>query len=117
MLVKILLDNIRLSSPTGWYNEEEMAGNDLEIDLTITIKVKKEITTLSETLDYVSVYEVMRKQCSINHFLLEKLALAIMDDVAELDGRVKKINISIKKLNPPIPNFIGNVGILRSKKF
>ena len=103
--------------PSGWYADEHLVGNDLEIDLIISLALQKEIDHLEDTLDYAAVYEVVKQHGNKNFLLLEKLAVMIMDDVAALDDRIKNINIHVKKLNPPIPNFIGIVGIERSKDY
>ena len=117
MVLHIQLEKIILHSKTGWFEDEHVLGNELELYIDVELKLHRKIKNLNDTLDYVKVYEVARKHGMKNGLLLEKLAVQIADDVALLDKRIQKINIAIKKLQPPIPNFIGNIGISISRKY
>ena len=99
------------------HQQEAMAGNDFEIDVTIEFKSTPKITSLHQTIDYVSVYEVIKKQMIRPVALLETLAHCITDEIYLLDQRITKIDIRINKLHPPIKNFIGNVGVSYFKVF
>jgi dihydroneopterin aldolase len=41
----------------------------------------------------------------------------LADRVGDFDKKIKKVSVSVKKLNPPISNFQGTVGISYSKAF
>jgi 7,8-dihydroneopterin aldolase/epimerase/oxygenase len=72
---------------------------------------------LDDTINYVSVFEIIKNRFAIPERLLETLAQHIVDDIYAIDNRIIKINILIDKINAPIPNFIGTVGVSYSKSF
>jgi dihydroneopterin aldolase len=43
--------------------------------------------------------------------LLEALASAVADRILELDGRVERVAVAVRKLRPPIPEDVGSVGV------
>jgi len=49
--------------------------------------------------------------------LLETLAQNISEEIYKVDERITSFNITIDKLNAPICNFIGTVGVNYSKSF
>jgi dihydroneopterin aldolase len=49
--------------------------------------------------------------------LLETLAQEISEEIHANDPRIFYIEITLKKLNPPIQNFTGTVGITYKKTF
>lgn len=101
----------------GLHEEEAMTGNDYEIDVSIEFKSTAKITSIHQTINYVSVYDVIKKQMIQRVALLETLAQLITEEIYLLDKRISKIDIRISKLHPPIINFIGNVGVSYFKVF
>jgi len=48
---------------------------------------------------------------------LETCAMEICEALHENFSEIRKISIYIKKINPPITNFTGSVGVSYSKEF
>ncbi|MEP6712729.1 MAG: dihydroneopterin aldolase [Ferruginibacter sp.] len=113
----IHLTNLRFFAHHGMHDEEAIVGNDFEVSLSVTFEVPDRIKALSETINYVSVYLIIKKIFKHPSKLLETLAVDICDEIYLSDNRIKKINITIHKLNPAISNFIGNVGVSFCKSF
>ncbi len=114
----IELKGLRFFAEHGMYAEERKVGNQFEIDLAVGYKAPKHvITSMEETVNYVEIYRLVEEVFSKHKFLLETCAMEICDVIHESFTEIKSISISIKKINPPITNFTGSVGISYTKEF
>ena len=68
---------------------------------------------LKSTVDYVSVYNVLKKEMSIPSKLLEVVLERIIVGVKKIDDKIDSVDVSIKKLSPPIG---GNVDSVELRK-
>lgn len=114
----IELKGLRFFGEHGMYQEERKVGNQFEIDLEVSYKVPKQIITeIEQTVNYVEIYRIVEEQFSEYRNLLETCAMEICQSLHEHFSEIKKVSISIKKINPPITNFTGSVGVSYSKEF
>lgn len=116
-MYSIHLNNCRFYAFHGMHEEETTVGAPFEVSLTADFVSGLPIKHLRETINYVDVFDCVRSHFGQAVPLLETLAQEIVDDVYLLDKRIKKINISITKLNPPIAGFTGTIGVSYSKAF
>jgi dihydroneopterin aldolase len=72
---------------------------------------------MEETVNYVEIYRIVEERFSEYRNLLETCAMEICEALHEHFSEIKRISISIKKINPPITNFTGSVGVSYSTKF
>ena len=68
---------------------------------------------LKSTVDYVSVYNVLKKEMSIPSKLLEVVLERIIEGIKKMDDNIDSVDVSIKKLSPPIG---GNVDSVELRK-
>ena len=68
---------------------------------------------LKSTVDYVSVYNVLKKEMSIPSKLLEVVLERIIKGIKKIDDNIDSVDVSIKKLSPPIG---GNVDSVELRK-
>ncbi len=101
----------------GVHTEETIVGTKFEVSAQITFAETKKVEILTDTLNYVNVYAIIKNHFSEPVPLLETLAQNISEEIYKVDDRITSINITIDKLNAPIINFIGTVGINYSKSF
>jgi dihydroneopterin aldolase len=114
----IELKGLRFYAEHGMYAEELKVGNEFEIDLSLECKApKKTITSIEQTVNYVEVYRIVQEEFSKRRALLETCAMELADRLQEQFSDLDKITISIKKINPPITNFSGVVGVTYCKSF
>ncbi len=116
-MITIELNKLRFYSHHGVHDEETIVGTDFEINAAVTFNETGKIATLSDTINYVDIYQVIKEQMQHPSRLLETVAINITDSIAAIDPRIKTINICISKINPPINNFTGNVSVTYSKVF
>lgn len=113
----IHLHNLKFFAYHGLYEEETVSGNDFELNVDIEADIAENITALSQTVDYVKVYEVIRRRMQQPTKLLETLVQDLADKIHATDNRIKYVSISIKKMNPPIADFSGTVGVSIKKAY
>ena len=99
------------------HEEEQVLGSEYEVNVDIGISGDEKILHLHQTINYVSVYDIIKKQMDRPTPLLETLAQKITKQIKEIDTQIKSIVINIKKINPPVIAFTGNVGVTYSASF
>ena len=115
--MNIHLHNLKFFAYHGLYEEETISGNDFELNVDIEADIAENITALSQTVDYVKVYEIIRSRMQQPTKLLETLVQDLADKIHTADNRIKHISISITKMNPPITDFSGTVGVSYKKVY
>ncbi len=113
----IHLNNLKFFAYHGLHEEEGILGTDFEVSVSISFKGADKVLSLKDSIDYVSAYEIIKQIFAIPEKLLETLAQTIVEALHDFDKRISTINISIEKINPPISNFVGKVGVSYSKSF
>ncbi|HRD56894.1 MAG TPA: dihydroneopterin aldolase [Ferruginibacter sp.] len=116
-MYSIHLNNCRFYAFHGMHEEETTVGAPFDVSLSAFFEAEELIAHLKDTINYVDVFACVRSHFGRAVPLLETLAAQIVNDVYLLDKRIKKIDIHITKLNPPIEGFNGTIGVSYSKSF
>ncbi len=114
----IKLTNIRTFSYHGCLVEESKIGSDYSVNLTIKTNLEPSAKTdeLTDTVDYVDLNRIVVEEMAIRAKLLEHVAKRIIDRVLKELQMVKKIEVEVTKLNPPIGGDVEGVTIFMKKK-
>jgi len=99
------------------YKEEKILGNEFMVNVDVSIKAQENITKLRQSVDYVSLYSIIKEVMDQPTPLLEKLIQELAEKIRLLDEKIEGVSISIKKVNPPIGNLQGTVGVSYSTIF
>jgi dihydroneopterin aldolase len=111
-MIHIHLEQLQFYAYHGLYSEERLLGNEYIVDIKIDYQPdKKIIHSIDETIDYSKVYEMIAQRMKIPTDLLETIATEFCFQLMVKYQNVESIYFSIKKLHPPINQFIGNVGV------
>jgi dihydroneopterin aldolase len=111
-MLSIHLHKLLFHSYHGVHHEEKVLGGDFEVSVTVNYKpVVLPIKRLEETVNYVSIYELVKQRMGLHTELLETLATEIAQEILARFSLVEEVNISITKLHPPIISFQGAVGV------
>src|SRR5829696_9755943 len=114
----IQLHHLRLHGEHGMYEEERRIGNEFEVNISIDVKAPKEkLTSIEDTINYAEVFRITREIFSDRKLLLETLAMEIAEALKAEFQAIKKLQIQISKLAPPITGFTGSVSVTYSQKF
>jgi 7,8-dihydroneopterin aldolase/epimerase/oxygenase len=113
----IHLTNLKFIAYHGVHEEERILGGEYEMDAAITFKEEQRITALSDTVDYTKIYTVIKQRMQMPSALLETVVQELAQNIYSTDTRITSVSISLKKINPPIMAFTGNVGVSYKKDF
>jgi 7,8-dihydroneopterin aldolase/epimerase/oxygenase len=117
-MITIKLKQLRFFAHHGLYEEERKVSNEFIVDLEVGFESSVlVITKMSETINYIRLYELVKKHMLQTTDLLETLATSITEDLHESYPQLKKISIAITKKYPPVINFSGNVAVSYEKEF
>lgn len=117
-LITIELHKLYFYANHGLYTEEKKLGNEFEVNLTVTHEhTGKTITDLSDTVNYVQLYNLLKEEMQKPRHLLETFVMEAAELIHVSFPEIKSINISITKLHAPIAKFTGTVGVSYSKEY
>ncbi|WP_448602319.1 dihydroneopterin aldolase [Thermoleptolyngbya sp.] len=109
----IYLTGIRAFGYSGFLDAEQVLGQWFQVDLTLCVNLSKaaESDRLEDTYDYrIDVAAVLSLIKTERFRLIERLAGAIADIMLS-SGRVEQVTVRLTKMNPPIPDFTGQVAV------
>lgn len=110
-MLTIHLHKLQFHAHHGLYELEKFSGNTFEIDVDVDVAIHGQVTKLTQTVNYATVYEVIKLRMKDPTPLLETLAQDLTTLIHDIDEKIIAVNISLKKLSPPIENFQGVVGV------
>jgi dihydroneopterin aldolase len=113
----INLHNLIFYAFHGVYDEERILGNEFEVNVSIGFDADEQIISLEQTVNYASVYKIVKQRMAIPTPLLETLAQELTHEIHDFDNRIKSISVSVKKKDPPISNMEGSVAVHYKKVF
>ena len=109
----ISLNNIRVHANHGCLREEGLIGSDYRVDLVVAADLTQPSfsDTLSETVDYVHLNNIVKEEMAIRSKLLEHVAQRISSRVLNELPMVNQVQISVSKINPPIGGDVESVSV------
>jgi dihydroneopterin aldolase len=116
--ITISLTRLRFFAYHGLYAEERKTGNEFEVNLSVSYTPdQKVITELEHSINYVTLHELIKSEMQQHRDLLETFVMELAEKIHDSFPVVKKVEISIDKLHPPIAKFSGNVGVKYTKEY
>ena len=104
---------MKFHSYIGVYEEEKKIGQNIEIDLIISLS--KEIIKndyINSTLSYGDCYRKIEKIVKTSRVdLLETLALDIIKEMKKMNEKIEYVQVNIRKLAVPINGIFDSVEI------
>ena len=97
----------------GCFKEEQIIGTKFRIDLSIETNVDEAAETddLSKTINYLSVYQMVKRQMEIKSKLLENVGKRILDELYAEFPNISKAEVKVSKLNPPLGGKLDSVSL------
>ena len=117
-MISIELKDVRIYGGHGVYAGESKTGNLYHIDLCVKYEEGKlGFNTLTDTINYVELYEIIRQRMQSPTSLIEKLCHEIVQNIKQKYPFVVEVILSVYKIQAPIENFEGKVGVTLHKVF
>ncbi len=116
-LITIALRDLPFYAFHGYYKEEKKTGNDFIVNLTVQFQSEGTVTHISDTVNYTSLYSFLEQEMKIPRELLETFLAETVEKLHSKFPILKKIELSITKLHPPIAGFQGKIAVELVKEF
>lgn len=116
-MLTIRLNDLRFYGYHGVYEEENITGGDFDVNVVVSFEpVKIPVKHMEETIDYTQLYELIKRRMNKQTRLIETLTTEIVQEIFDTFSMVNEVEVTVVKLNPPIPFFRGNVSATYSLK-
>jgi dihydroneopterin aldolase len=111
-VMTIHLNNVELYGYHGLYKEEQILGNTFILNLSVEFipKVTK-INEISDTIDYVEVYEIVKQRMQTPTALLETIVEEIASSILSKFPIAHKVTLEITKTKVFINTLNGNMSV------
>ena len=100
----ILIEGVKLYAYHGCLEEEAIIGGNYVIDIEIKANLDEAIKTddLNNTVDYMKVYQIVRREMKIRSNLIEHAANRIARALLNELKKAEEVAVNVTKLNPPV---------------
>ena len=115
--ISIEIKQLRFFGYHGLYPEEKKLGGDFEVNLSASFLPGKRIETLQDSFNYELIYKILKSEMKNPRELLETLAMDICQKLHEEFPQMKKAEVEVIKLNPPMAGFNGRIAVRYKKEF
>lgn len=114
---KILVEGIKIYAYHGCLAEEGKIGTNYIVDVTLETDFSEAAKKddLTKTIDYVVVYDIVKSQMAIRSKLIEQVGQRIVDELKKQFATIKKVEVKVTKLNPPMNGNVERVSIIISE--
>ena len=88
-----------------------MIGGEYIVSANIEFDTNKAESSdnLDKTIDYVDVYNCVKKEMEVPSKLLETVLERTILSIKSLNNNINSVEVSIKKINPPIGGCVDSV--------
>ena len=117
-MVTVHLHQLVIHAFHGLYGEEHKTGNNYEVSLDVTYEERnRSFDSIRQTISYEDLFALVKKRMQSPSLLLENVCEDIIRKIKEEYPEVSAVSVSVFKLNPPIENLQGKVGVTLRKTF
>lgn len=110
---KIYVEGIKIYAYHGCFKEETVIGTNFLVNVELDVDLQKasESDNLNDTVNYQTVFQVIKQEMEIPSKLLEHVAGRCLSSLFNVFPTVENITIKIAKLNPPLGGHINSVAV------
>lgn len=101
----IALEGMRFWAKIGFYEEEQLLGNEIHVDVYVETEVVDLLQTddLGNTLNYETIYHLCRIEMKKPARLLETIAVNIHQRIhSQFQNKLTDVRVRISKISPPL---------------
>ena len=104
MEATVKVENMKIYAFHGCMEEEKAIGSDYIVNIEADCFVGDDAfnDVISDTVDYVDLARIVKREMLTRSKLLEAVVKRIIDSSFEEIDVLKKISVTVSKLNPPI---------------
>lgn len=106
---KVVLREVRFYAPIGFYEEEQVIGNEFFLNLDVSFPFENsDAEDLKNTINYEELYQILVEVMHPRRKLIESALEDILDMVLKKYNFVQEVNVVIRKSNPPFGGDLAN---------
>lgn len=101
---QISIEGMEFFAYHGCFREEQLIGTKFIVDVFIETDTSEAEKTddLEKTVNYQSIYSLVKEEMSVNSKLLEHLGRRILNRIKMEFPPVSDCRIKVSKMNPPV---------------
>ena len=109
----ITVSGIKVFAHHGCMAEERQIGSDyiVNVEVCADLSTSAKSDRLEDTVDYVSINQIVKQQMAISSNLLENVVQRILDSIASSHPNVLRADVEVFKINPPINGDVASVSV------
>jgi 7,8-dihydroneopterin aldolase/epimerase/oxygenase len=114
----IELEEMEFHAHHGCFKEERIVGNSFKVNFRFETDTKnaENSDNLNDTINYQTVYSLIKEEMTKPSHLLEHVAHRILDKIYGQFPEIKKAEIKVSKLNPSMGGKIKSVSVILGKE-
>ncbi|MBL7882652.1 MAG: dihydroneopterin aldolase [Bacteroidia bacterium] len=111
---KIIVEGINIFGYHGCLPEEAKIGTHYTVDVIMETDFSEAAKEddLTKTIDYVTVYDIVKAQMAIRSRLIEQVGQRIVDELKKQFKTILKVEVKVTKHNPPMNGNVEKVSIV-----
>lgn len=104
MQTSVKLKNMQFFAYHGVLPQEKIAGNNFVVNIEFTADVSKSFETdnMADTINYATVYDLVKAEMSVPSELIEHVAGRIFSKIKKSFPQINVLEVRVAKLNPPV---------------
>ena len=112
-MYKIELEGMDFHAFHGCYELERQTGSHFEVSLCLTAELGTvaEHDDVTEAVNYLTVYEVVREQMQRTQHTIERVAQNIIEALRVRFPQIRKTECKVTKLAPPLGGKVARVSV------
>ena len=115
--MRISLNDVHFFGYHGMYEEEKILGNTFIVNLYVDVlPAQAVIKSIAETIDYVTLFELVKLRMAIPTPLLETIVSELAETILQNYITVSEVFIKITKLQVAIKSLEGNMSVAITSK-
>lgn len=109
----IELEDIEIYAYHGCYKEERIRGNKFSVNVKVETDISLPAKTddINDALNYVKILDIVKDEMAQSSNLLEHVTSRIIDKLFEQFPQIKKAEVKVSKLTPPVSGCLKSVGV------
>ncbi len=117
MIYTITLEDMEFKAFHGCYDLEKVVGNRFLVSAALDARLGEAARAddVRETVNYLTVYDIVAAQMKETSDILENVALRIVDALYEAFPMLVKVSVTVSKLAPPLGGKIRKVSVTLTK--
>jgi dihydroneopterin aldolase len=113
MVYELKIEGMEFRASHGCYDVEQRVGGNFTVDITMEVEDDGAASAddITRTVNYVEVYQTIREQMAVPSKIIENTAERILEAITRKFPRIRRTEITLAKLAPPLGGKAARVAV------